>query len=174
MSVQTSNIIDAVLCFVSIRPLYRYAFMRPDSFQARAQNIINILIYTIMKKNIRDYKVNGKQFAYVLDAICVYDYEGTELEATDKECVKYFFDCFESEFNFEYNRRRYPNLQNRINEYLKGLPSCIRIAFENYKIAEIGKSWGYCKNERKEAQFIENWFSVIAFRLIQLKRYFEL
>lgn len=127
-----------------------------------------------MKKNIRNYKVNGKQFAYVLDAINVTDFDGNELQATDKERVKYFFEMFESEFNYEYNRRRYPNLQNRISEYIKGLPSCINIAFENYKIAEIGKTWGYCKNERKEAEFIDNWFSVIAFRLIQLKEYFGL
>lgn len=127
-----------------------------------------------MKKNIRDYKVNGNQFAYVLDAINVTDYDGNEIDANDKERVKYFFECFNNEFNYEYNKRRYPNLQNRISEYIKGLPSCINIAFENYKIAEIGKSWGYCKTERKENEFINNWFTVIAFRLIQLKKYFNL
>lgn len=127
-----------------------------------------------MKKNIRDYRVNGNQFAYVLDAINVTDYDGNEIEATDKERVKYFFECFESEYNYEYNKKRYPNIQERISEYLKGLPSCIYVAFENYKIIEIGKSWGYCKTERKENEFINNWFSVIAFRLIQLKEYFNL
>lgn len=127
-----------------------------------------------MKKNIRNYSRNGNQFAYILDAICVTDYEGNELEATDKERVKHFFDCFENEFNYPYNKRIYPNMQDRIAQYLQGLPSCIGIDFENYKIAEIGKSWGYCKTERKESKFINRWFSVIALRLIQLKRYFEL
>lgn len=127
-----------------------------------------------MKKNIRLYKRNGNQFAYILDSICVTDYDGNELESTDKERVKYFFECFEKEYNYEYNKHLFPALGERIAQYLRCLPSCIHIAFENYKIAEIGKSWGYCQTERKEAQFIENWFSVIALRLIQLKRYFEL
>ena len=128
-----------------------------------------------MKKNIRDYKLNGKQFAYVLDAINVTDNEGNEIEnASDKERVQYFFECFEDEYNYPYNKKRYPNMQERISEYLRGLPSCIYIAFENYKIAEIGKMWGYCKTERKEADFINNWFDYIAFRLIQLKKYFGL
>ena len=125
-----------------------------------------------MKKNIRNCKVNGNQFAYVLDAINVTDYDGNEMEATDKERVKYFFEKFESEFN-KYNKSR-ASLQDKIADYIQGLPSCINIAFENYKIAEIGKSWGYCKTERKENEFINNWFSVIAFRLIQLKEYFNL
>ena len=125
-----------------------------------------------MRKNIRDYKVNGNQFAYVLDAINVTDYDGNELHATDEERVKYFFEMFESEFN-KYNKSR-ARLQDKIADYIQGLPSCIDIAFENYKIAEIGKSWGYCKTSRKESEFINNWFSVIAFRLIQLKEYFGL
>lgn len=126
-----------------------------------------------MKKNIRNYKVNGNQFAYVLDAICVTDYDGNELEATDKERVKHFFDKFEYEFNYAYNKRIYPNMQDRIAQYLQGLPSCISVAFSYADISNIGKSWGYCQTERKEAQFVENWFSVIACRLLQLKRYFE-
>lgn len=125
-----------------------------------------------MRKNIRDYKVNGNQFAYVLDAINVTDFNGNEINATDEERVKYFFEMFDSEF-YKYNKSR-ARLQDKIADYIQGLPSCIDIAFENYKIAEIGKSWGYCKTSRKESEFINNWFSVIAFRLIQLKEYFNL
>lgn len=127
-----------------------------------------------MKKNIRDYKTNGKQFAYVLDAINVTDYEGNEMEATDKEKVKYFFDAFESEYNYSNNKKIFPNLQDRICSYLQGLPSCICIAFENNTIIEIGKSWGYCGTARKENEFINNWFKIMAFRLIQLKKYFNI
>lgn len=128
-----------------------------------------------MKKNIRDYKINGKQFAYVLDAIDVTDYEGNEIEnVSDKEKVKFFFDTFEKEYNCEYYRKIYPNLQQRISQYIQGLPNCINIAFYNYDIINIGKSWGYCQTERKENEFVNNWFSVIAFRLLQLKDYFNL
>lgn len=58
-----------------------------------------------MRKNIRDYKVNGKQFAYVLDAINVTDFDGNEIDATDKERVKYFFECFDKEYNSSYYKR---------------------------------------------------------------------
>lgn len=128
-----------------------------------------------MKRNIRNYKINGKQFAYVLDSIIVYDNEDNEIEsATDKERVKYFFVCFNDEYNSPYEKKLYPNLRDRISQYLQGLPKCIHVAFTDYDIAQIGKEWGYCKTERSENQFIENWFSCIALRLLQLKDYFEL
>lgn len=128
-----------------------------------------------MKKNIRNYKVNGKQFAYVLDSINVTDYEGNEItDVTDKERVKHFFECFNAEYNAPYSRKVYPNLQDRISQYLQGLPNCINVAYNNYDIIKIGKEWGYCKTERKENQFIENWFGCIALRLLQLKDYFKL
>lgn len=128
-----------------------------------------------MKKNIRNYKVNGKQFSYVLDSINVTDYDGNEIaEVTDKERVKYFFDCFNAEYDSPYMREVYPNLQDRISQYLQCLPNCIHVAFRNYEILQIGKSWGYCKTERKENQFIANWFNYMALRLLQLKDYFEI
>lgn len=128
-----------------------------------------------MKKNIRDYKVNGNQFAYVLDAISVCDADDNEImDVSDKEKVKYFFDKFTAEFDYPYNKREFPNMQDRIEQYLRGLPNCIHIAFENYNIAQIGKAWGCCKTERKEADFVDSWFSVMAFRLLQLRKYFNI
>ena len=128
-----------------------------------------------MRKDIRTYKVNGKQFAYVLDSINVTDGDGNTIEnASDKDRVQFFFDTFDEEYNYPYNRKIYPSLQDRITQYLKGLPSCINIAFSYYDIAEIGKMWGYCQTERKEYEFKINWFNRIAFRLIQLKAYFNL
>lgn len=119
-----------------------------------------------MKKNIRDYKNVGVQYAYVLDAI---DFEGSDLEKVD-----FFFYNFGEEYNSEYEKRRYPNLQVRIAEYLKCLPSSIGIAFSDYNIAEIGKTWGYCKTDKQAAKFVDEWFSVIAYRLLQLKKYYNI
>lgn len=118
-----------------------------------------------MKKNVRDYKNVGVQFAYVLD--CIYNDE--KLDMSDKEAINYFFDCFDREYNNAYYKRLYPNLQKRISEYIQGLPTCFGIAFTRYDIEQIGKSWGYCKTEKQTSNFVNNWFSVIAFRLIQLK-----
>lgn len=118
-----------------------------------------------MKKNVRDYKNVGVQFAYVLD--CIYNDEKENM--SDKEAINYFFECFNKEYNDIYYKRLCPNLQERIKEYIKGLPTCFGVAFCDDTIINIGKSWGYCKTEKQQRDFLDNWFSVIAFRLIQLK-----
>lgn len=119
-----------------------------------------------MKKNIRDYKKVGVQYTYVLDAIC--------FEGTDEEKVSYFFDSFNAERNSAYDKRCYPNLTNRISNYIQGLPTCIGVAFSDYDIIQIGKSWGYCKTDKQAAKFVDNWFNTIALRLIQLKKYYNI
>lgn len=118
-----------------------------------------------MKKNVREHKNVGVQFAYVLD--CIYNDEKDNM--SDKEAINYFFECFNKEYNNNYNKRLYPNLQERISQYIQGLPTCISIAFTDYDIINIGKSWGYCTTPAKTANFVNNWFSVIAWRLMQLK-----
>lgn len=118
-----------------------------------------------MKKNVRDYKNVGVQFAYVLD--CIHN-ENSE-NMSDKEAINYFFACFDKEYNDIYYKRLYPNLQERVKEYIKGLPSCFGVAYCTDTIINIGKSWGYCKTEKQTSDFVNNWFHVIAFRLIQLK-----
>lgn len=121
-----------------------------------------------MRKDLRDYKVNGCQFAYLFDCIHSDEVELT----TDKKKVDYFFGCFQKEFDDEYNRRMYPNLQDRIAQYLQGLPSCIGIAYTYHDILEVKKEWGgsiICDDDR----FISRWFSILAFRLIQMREYFN-
>lgn len=118
-----------------------------------------------MKKNVRDYKNVGVQFAYVLD--CIHNDEKNNMN--DKEAINYFFDFFDKEYNDTYYKRLYPNLQERVKEYIEGLPSCFGVAYCTDTIINIGKSWGYCKTEKQRIDFQNNWFSVIAWRLIQLR-----
>lgn len=117
-------------------------------------------------KDLREYKVNGVQYAYVLDCI-----QSDEVElTTDKERIEYFFHMFSVEGDCEYKRKMYPNERDRIAQYLRGLPSCCRIAFANHNIKEVGKSWGYALNtEHKANEFCERWWSVIALRLMQIR-----
>ena len=119
-----------------------------------------------MRKDLRDYKVNGREFAYLFDCIHSDEVELT----TDKEKVDYFFECFRKEFNNGYYRRMYPNLQDRIAQYLQGLPSCIGIAYTYHDILKLKKEWGVICDDTR---FIEKWFSVLASRLIQMWRYFN-
>lgn len=122
-----------------------------------------------MKKNVRDYKVNGVQFAYVLDSIYIEDENGNEVELTDKEKIERVFERFNKEYNYEYNKRL-PREWERVAQWLKGLPGCINIAFSDYDIEQLGKSWGFCKTPAKAAEFVNNWWTVMAWRLLQLRR----
>lgn len=124
---------------------------------------------TMLSERVLNSKI-GKQYKYVLECIenCsrVYD-EGIEFE-TDLDKIRFFFECFNEEFNHLYNRKRYPNFQMRVCEFLRGLPSCFNIDYTNYQIIKIGKEWGFCQTEKKECEFVENWFSTIALRIIQI------
>lgn len=86
-----------------------------------------------------------------------------------KKLLITFFDSFNEEYNNACNQRLYPDLQERVKEYIKGLPSCFSIDYSDYNIEQAGKSWGYCQTGKQRENFINNWFSVIAFGLIQLK-----
>ena len=118
---------------------------------------------------MKDLKLNkrfGVQFGYLLDCV---DTDEIGENATDKEKINFVFDTFNNEYNDAYYKRRYPNECERLANYLRGLPSCIHIAFSDYDIIQIGKSWGYCKTPRQEADFVNNWWSRCAFRLIQMR-----
>jgi hypothetical protein len=125
------------------------------------------------KKNLTDrFKKSrvGVQCCYILDAIknssCVND-ENIVIR-NDKEAVELFAKYFNEEFNYSYNKKRYPILQNRIAQYLRGLPSVCSVAYSDYDIKQIGKSWGFCQSEKEADEFVENWWSILAFRILQL------
>ena len=111
----------------------------------------------------------GKQFAYVLECInnssSAYD-QGIEFE-NDLQRISFVLDSFKK-FDYPDNKKRIPNLCDRIADWLQGLPGQIAIDYENYKIISLGQSWGYCQNEKKTDDFIDNWFSMVAYRLLQI------
>lgn len=117
-------------------------------------------------KDLRLNKRYGVQFEYLFDCI---DTEQIGADATDKEKVAYVFTCFEREYGNAYNKRIYPNECERLSQYLRGPPSCVNVAFTDYDIIQIGKSWGFCKTSKAEDRFVEKWFDVCAFRLIQMR-----
>ena len=117
-------------------------------------------------ENLRLNKRFGVQFNYLLESI---NTDEIGENATDKEKINFVFETFNNEYNDAYYKRRYPNECERLANYLRGLPSCIHIAFSDYDIIQIGKSWGYCKTPKQEANFVNNWWSVMAFRLIQMR-----
>lgn len=114
---------------------------------------------------------NGVQLVYVIDCIK----ESSRAADEDKECntdaeaLQFFFGCFEQEFNFQYNKRMFPNLAERIGEYLKGLPSCCNIDYTDYNILLLGVKWGVLSStdDKKACKFIENFFKVCGLRILQ-------
>ena len=111
----------------------------------------------------------GKQLVYVLECIENSSYATDEGKtfANDYEKISFFFNCFNNEFNYIQNRKRFPNLQTRIKEYIAGLPSCFNLVYTWNDIVTIGKSWGYCTTEKKEENFVYNWFNILSLRLLQ-------
>lgn len=114
---------------------------------------------------------NGVQLVYVID--CIKDSsratdEGLEFK-TDAEALQFFLDNFNEEFNYQYNKRLFPNLAERIGEYLKGLPSCCNIDYTDYDILLLGVKWGVLSStdDKKAGKFIENFFSVCGLRILQ-------
>lgn len=127
-----------------------------------------------MEKNLTERAKqgrNGQQLVYVIDCIknCSRAIDEELTFNTDFDALQFFFDCFDEEYNFEYNKRRFPNLAERIGEYLQGLPSCCNIDYWNDEILNLGISWGVLKEKegRKAEDFISNFFRVCGCRLIQ-------
>jgi hypothetical protein len=127
-----------------------------------------------MKKNLTERVKNGRngvQFVYILDCIknCSRAIDEELTFATDFDALQFFFSCFDKEYNFEYNKKRLPNLAERIGDYLQGLPSCCNIDYWDDEILNLGISWGVLKSKegRKAEEFIFNFFRVCGVRLIQ-------
>ena len=114
---------------------------------------------------------NGVQLVYVIDCIKNSSRaadEGLEFK-TDAEALQFFFDCFEQEFNFQYNKRMFPNLAERIGEWLRGLPSCCNIDYTNHNILLLGVKWGMLSSteDKKADKFLENFFLKCGVRILQ-------
>lgn len=117
-------------------------------------------------ENLRNDKRNGKQFAYLLDAI--HNPETGENYGSDAEAVRAAWAQFCEEFNHEYNRKKYPNLSQRVGEWFAGLPSGVGIAYTYADIIATGQAWGYCQTDKKAEKFCADWFGVLGWRFVQM------
>ncbi len=105
---------------------------------------------------------------YVLGCLDTETEDGKDL-ATEKERIQNVASAFIEEFNYENNRRRYPNRQNRVAEWLKGVPSSLTVEIWNSGIIELGCRFGYkLETEKKQDAFLDKWFRLVAFKLLQI------
>ena len=106
--------------------------------------------------------------------------DGTEYGTTTdtpEQKINFVFDCFNSEYECEYAKRRTPNNQERLGEWLSGLPSCIDIPFYNVDILALAKELQEIKGDTKESwenAVLKNYWNFMSCHLHKLKnKYIE-
>lgn len=104
------------------------------------------------------------QYDYILRCIHSED----EVLTTPEEKLRFFVGEFHREYDNEERRKMWPNRQERIAEYLQAIPGCCSVAYGTWHIGNIGEEWGIVKTEKQRERFVENWWSCLAFRIIQL------
>jgi hypothetical protein len=121
----------------------------------------------MLKTNSKIY-VNSIQ-NYLLNSI---EFDGMEnVELSNRQKIEYFFNEFENHANYKYNLQRFPNIQERLKNWLQGLPSCINIVFSNYDILQLAKNLHNVESftEKQEDTIVQNYFNHVAFHLLKLK-----
>ena len=85
------------------------------------------------------------------------------------DCLTVFWQAFDEEVNYTYNKKRWPNLQARVANWLQGLP--IGIAYTNVGIIDAAKSLGSVdenSTQKKIDAIVNNWFEFFAGKVIEL------
>lgn len=121
----------------------------------------------LLKTNSKQY--TNKLHKFLLDNIYFEDLG--EIQISDNQKIDYLFATFEGEFNCEYNKRIWPNNQERLANWLMGLPSCINIPFSYCDILELAKELHNVKDltTKQEDKICENYFAHIALHLLKIK-----
>jgi hypothetical protein len=144
----------------------RISTITPEvNLYGRQTGIENTMFKTF--KSNKDYMKNLRN--YILDVIKE-DYEDYSnlTNPSEKDIMNHFVKRFESEFNHDYNKRMYPRIHRRIENYLLGLAYNFvytyhkqteqAIEFHDIKFGEHNESeeyqWGYRKVNGKT---INSW-----------------
>lgn len=111
-------------------------------------------------KNTNSKQFKQMVFNYLADSL--YDFEGDYLERVARIKEK-----FTVEYDYPDNRRRTPNKQDRIAEWLAGLP--LSIDYSNVDIIARAEQWHETKLTDKQAEkIVDNWFNFLAFKTLQM------
>lgn len=110
-----------------------------------------------------------KWYQYILDCVNSDDVDVTAM--TDKEKIEFVLERFNEDRNGAWWKQEYPLLSERIGNYLAGLPSSCSVAFSDYDIAQIGKSWGLAYDP---ARFVYYWFKNCGRRIVELANMYEI
>lgn len=110
-------------------------------------------------------------YAYVLDSIEGCDDDVNTDKMSDTERIKFALDRFCDEYNTPWAHKQWPILSERIGQWLRGLPSAVRIAFSDYNIEKISESWGIKRTDHSIMVLTSNnWFEFIGECIVDIYR----
>ena len=115
--------------------------------------------------------VNSTQYrqnfaAYLMD--CVDNEDNPSQTETLKGKLEYIMSRFDAEYDCGYSRRRWPNLADRMANYLAGLP--FSFAFDNYEVKQVAAKLHGIEAipEKKQAMILNQWFQHLAHMILKL------
>ena len=117
-----------------------------------------------MKTNSKIFMTRLKN--YMLDCI---DFSGYDDSLTDT--FQAVYDTFMSEYGNWNIQQHKGNKQKYFAEWLQGLPSCFTIAFYNWEILQLAKTWGSLPenaSEKQENKILENYWNFMSYKFFQL------
>ncbi len=119
----------------------------------------------MLNTNSNIYKAAIKQ--HIIDCTIEYCIESTGNEKpTDKEVLEYVFSEFNRVANHKHNLRRIPNTQNRLADYLQGLP--FHFPWHSDGMIEAAEEAHNCKlTEKQGVTVVKNYYNHIAFHIIR-------
>ena len=123
----------------------------------------------LIKTNSKQYR--ERIYAELLERINFEDDNGKYIEdLTPRQKIEYLLATYKSEYDNSYNRKQYPNNQERLAQWLMGIPSNIDLPIYNSNILEFAAKVHGIESvpKDKENVIINNWFNHIAFILIQM------
>ena len=105
---------------------------------------------------------------YIIDSITNDD---AIEEGTAQDKLNYVFEEFNKQANYPANCLRFKTRDSRIADWMQGLPSCLNVEYENFKILEKLTKLGLVVStltEDQEYEILSNWFLTLAVNLAAL------
>ena len=116
-------------------------------------------------KNTNTKAFKAQVWQYILESD-----DSAPSNTSDYDKALHIWERFRSEHNYDNNKRRLPNLQERVADWLSGV--ALNIAYTNYDIIKLSEKWHDCQLSEKQVEMVlNNWWKFMAFKLIQLVEY---
>lgn len=120
-------------------------------------------------------------YEYLLD--CMHPDELDD-DAPAEDRMRVFGEKFLVEGCDDWKRREWPNVRERVREYLMGIPSCCSTDYTTYDIFLRGQEWGYVSKDittdllseilshRDASEWNAKWWDFLSFRLMEMVDYY--